>query len=284
MTFEYKEIYPKIWVFKNPWTDIDLLTQTIKDSEQNPEGSALKWHGWYTFGKEADQFDHTVLSSERTHLERSFYDEIIEVFNKTTTQYAETFGVPIDMEAESFNEEEDGLVKMWKRMGPSICKYEVEGGIEESDLAMHVHTDYQRDYHDFRGYKFTLTCTMYLNGDYEGGGLTFLADNKTFYYKPEKGDVLVFPAGDPDFLSDDGQFYMHGVEKVKVAPKYFIRNHWVRFYPGSPGWLENEKLYGKDIWKEMEIARTKAERTAGVYQTINYDELKKLERIDLNAI
>ena len=49
MSLQYKEIYPKIWVFKNPWQDVDLLTQTIIDSEQNPEGSALNWHGWYTF-------------------------------------------------------------------------------------------------------------------------------------------------------------------------------------------------------------------------------------------
>ena len=43
-------------------------------------------------------------------------------------------------------------------------------------------------------------------------------------------------------------------------------------------------IYGKEIWKEMEIARTKEERKSGVYQTIDYDELKKLERINLNAI
>ena len=113
MTFKYKELYPKIWVFKNPWQDIDLLTQVIKDSESNPEGSALKWHGWYTFGKEADQFDNTVLSSERTQLEKTFYDEIIEVFNKTTTQYADTLGVPIDIDAKSFNEEDNELVQMF---------------------------------------------------------------------------------------------------------------------------------------------------------------------------
>jgi hypothetical protein len=95
---------------------------------------------------------------------------------------------------------------------------------------------------------------------------------------------LLFPAGDPDFLSDAGQFYMHGVEKVKGTPKYFVRNHWVRFYPGSKEWLENEKLYGKEIWKEMEIARTKEERKSGVYQTIDYEEMKKLERINLNDI
>jgi ferredoxin-thioredoxin reductase catalytic subunit len=284
VTLQYKEIYPKIWVFKNPWEDIDLLTKTIIDSEQNPEGSALNWHGWYTFGKEADQFNHSATSSERTQLEKRFWDELIEIFNKTTNQYAETFGVPIDLDAQVFNEEDESMTQLWKRMGPSICKYEVDGGIEESDLAMHVHTDYQRDYHDFRGYKFTFTCTMYLNGDYEGGGLTFLVDNKTFYYKPEKGDVLLFPAGDPDFLSDAGQFYMHGVEKVKGTPKYFVRNHWVRFYPGSEEWLKNEKLYGKEIWKEMEIARTKEERKSGVYQTIDYEEVKKLERINLNDI
>ena len=38
------------------------------------------------------------------------------------------------------------------------------------------------------------------------------------------------------------------------------------------------------IWKEMEIARTKKERTEGKYQSIDYNEVKKLERINLNDI
>ena len=46
----------------------------------------------------------------------------------------------------------------------------------------------------------------------------------------------------------------------------------------------NSELYGQEIWKEMEIARTKKERTEGKYQSIDYNEVKKLERINLNDI
>jgi len=284
MTLEYVEIYPKIFVFKNPWKDIDLLVETIKKSEEEPEGSALHWKGWYTFGKEADQFDHSVVESDRKQTELKLWNEIIEVFHETTSYYANKFNIPVDKDKKVFNKDAGTEDFMWKLMGPSICKYDVGAGIEDEDLAMHVHTDYQREYHDFRGYKFAFTCTMYLNDDYEGGGVEYLVDNKALYYKPEKGDVLIFPAGDPDFLSDQGEYYMHGVKKVAVNPKYFIRNHWVRFYPGSKEWLENEELYGKEMWKEMEIARTKKERTEGKYQSLNYDEIKKLERIILNDI
>jgi hypothetical protein len=284
MTLEYTEIYPKIFVFKNPWKDIDLLIETIKKSDEEPEGSALHWKGWYTFGKEADQFDHSVPESDKKQVELNIWNEIIEVFHETTSHYSNKFNIPIDKDAKVFNKDSGTEDFMWKMMGPSICKYDVEAGIDGEDLAMHVHTDYQREYHDFRGYKFTFTCTMYLNDDYEGGGVEYLVDGKSLYYKPEKGDVLIFPAGDPDFLSDQGEYYMHGVRKVKVNPKYFIRNHWVRFYPGSKEWLENEQLYGQEIWKEMEIARTKKERTEGKYQSIDYNEVKKLERINLNDI
>jgi hypothetical protein len=38
MTLEYKEIYPKIFVYSNPFKDINLLTKTIIESETNPEG------------------------------------------------------------------------------------------------------------------------------------------------------------------------------------------------------------------------------------------------------
>lgn len=285
MTLEFEELYPKIFVYRNPWSNIDLVTNTIIESEKNPEGSILsEWKQWYTFGKEVNMLEYQDKpDDERTRREKAVWDEVIDVFYKTTQHYSEHHGLPIEKDKFVYNEMENGDVELWKRMGPSICKYEEASGIDEPlfDLSMHVHTDYQVEYVDNRGYKFVLTCTMYLNDDYDGGGLEFLVGgNKLFYYKPKKGDVLLFPAGDPNYLSDDNELYMHGVKKCYRSPKYFIRNHWTRFFPGTEEWQANEKIYGKEAWAEMELQRVKDGRKNGAYQSIDYAKvLAEAERI-----
>lgn len=278
MSLNFEEIYPKVYVYKNPFKDLDLLKKVVIESEQNPEGSLLKdWKGWYTFGKEVNMlnFDEDT-NSQRNQEEREMWNDVVDVFYATTQHYSEIHNVPIEKDKFVNDPVEQKDMKLWQLMGPSICKYEVGGGIDDNDvdLAMHMHTDYQQEYEDHRGYKFTVTCTMYLNGDYEGGGLEFLVGgNKLFYYKPEAGDVLVFPAGDPNYLSEPGELYRHGVKKVYGNPKYFIRNHWQRYYLGSDEWLKQEAIYGKDVWAQMESERTKEERKNGKYQTLDYREI-----------
>lgn len=285
MNLEFEEIYPKIFVYKNPFKNIELLKKVVIESENNPEGSLLgDWKGWYTFGKEVNMLNFTDKpNDERNKQEREMWDDVVDVFYATTQHYSEIHNVPIQKDKRVYNNVEDEDMLLWRMMGPSICKYEVDSGINDTgfDLAMHMHTDYQIEYETHRGYKFTVTCTMYLNDDYEGGGIDFLVgDNKLFYYKPKAGDVLVFPAGDPNYLSEPGELYRHGVRKTYVNPKYFIRNHWQRFYEGSPEWLEQESVYGKDVWHQMEVERTKEERKNGKYQTLDYDYiLNNAERI-----
>lgn len=285
MNLDFEEIYPKIFVYKNPWKDINLVTKTIIDSEINPEGSILSdWHSWYTFGKEVNMLNfENKLENERTKLEKEVWEEIKDVFYKTTQHYSEIHNVPIEKDAIVYDEVENKEMNLWQLMGPSICKYEEGAGIEEDvfDLAMHMHTDYQKEYENNRGYKFTVTATMYLNDNYAGGGLDFLVgENKLIYYKPEAGDVLVFPAGDPNYLSEPGELYRHGVRKAYGSPKYFIRNHWQRYYIGSKEWLEQEKIYGKENWSVMERARIKEGINSGEYQPLNYYDIKQnAERI-----
>lgn len=285
MSLEFKEIYPKIFVYSNPFKDIDLLTKVVVESETSPEGSLLSdWKGWYTFGKEVNMLNfNDKLNDERNILEKQMWDDIIDVFHKTTQHYSEIHNVPIEKDKLVYNDVEEKEMKLWQMMGPSICKYEVNSGIDDPifDLAMHMHTDYQAEYEHNRGYKFTVTATMYLNDDYEGGGLDFLVgDNKLFYYKPKAGDVLVFPAGDPNYLSEPGELYRHGVRKTYGTPKYFIRNHWQRFYEGSKEWLEQEKIYGKEAWAELERARIKEGINSGAYQPLDYAKINEIaERI-----
>lgn len=70
--------------------------------------------------------------------------------------------------------------------------------------------------------EFALTCTMYLNDNYEGGEVCFKTNGEDYVYKPQAGDVMVFPSGHPDLLSEDG-VCLHGVRKITEGLKYFVR-------------------------------------------------------------
>jgi predicted 2-oxoglutarate/Fe(II)-dependent dioxygenase YbiX len=56
-----------------------------------------------------------------------------------------------------------------------------------------------------------LSLLLYLNEDFEGGGLTFV--NFNFHFRPKAGDLLVFP-------SDNR--YEHQAEKVEAGLRYCI--------------------------------------------------------------
>jgi hypothetical protein len=285
MELEFEEIYPKIRVYKNMWKDIENLTNIVIESEKNPEGSAFYgsgqetssgWKQWYTFGKEADMFNYQINETDRVAQERKCIEEINDVFFKVTEHYALEYNVPIEKEKMFFDETLQQSTELWRKIGPSICKYDTQSGLDDPvfDLAMHMHTDYQKELEHNRGYKFTLTCTMYLNDDYDGGGLDFLVgDNILFLYKPKAGDVIVFPAGDPNYLSDPGELYRHGVRKCYNNPKYFIRNNWSRYYPGSKEWLDQEAIYGQESWAQMELERVKEGRRNGMYQPLDYQKI-----------
>jgi hypothetical protein len=142
-------------------------------------------------------------------------------------------------------------------------------------LSMKYHTDYDFIRADEPGDKFAITCTMYLNDDYEGGEMWFNlgaepadsygeepAPGEILKYKPEAGDVLVFPSGHPDVLSEES-VYFHAVSRTsrsetKNSDKFFIRSYHLSQYEGNPEWLLNQEKYGNDNWEKMELERIKA--------------------------
>ena len=140
-------------------------------------------------------------------------------------------------------------------MGPSYCRYDQNvirnEGDSEGPLTMTYHTDYQWAEYDSPKPKFALTCTMYLNDDYEGGDVIFKVKNKKDkkIYKPKSGDVVVFPSGHPDLLSENGT-YFHGVKEISKKDKYFIRYFYM--LPGKPSedWLYLKEKYGNN-WENM---------------------------------
>jgi hypothetical protein len=262
---EHEEFYPKILVYKNLFKDLEKTMRVLKRSEDESEQDPAKrnsmfnsWHDWYIFGLELDQWNlGRTEESEQTKEESEVLNEIIENFYKVVFNYTSQHEIPN---------------KKWFRMGPSICKY--IGGVSQDgpadDLVMHYHSDYQLENIDEPGHKFGITVTMYLNDDYTGGEVDFLIDNKVKMFTPKAGDIMVFPAGNPEVLTDVTPYY-HGVKKITEGNKYFIRCNWVYYYPGTPEWHANKEKYGDQLWEEMERERKNKQRELGLFHVIPKD-------------
>lgn len=259
-----EEFYPKITIYKNLISNPQKAVEILKRAESDPSSSLFNgWSDWYTFGTNCDTFQigyerdgdmSTIhawnIQTEQHQEEYDFFIETINAFMESTKLYMQKY---------NFEKPKD-----WFFMGPSYCKYNPDSGITE-ELAMHYHSDFQLEHVERPGHKFAITCTMYLNDDYEDGGVDFYVNNKLIYYKPVAGDVMVFPAGNPDIMTEDGERFYHGVKKCKKNPKYFIRMNWVYHYFGSEKWHEGIEKYGEQLWLEMDEERRSSERKKGIY-------------------
>ncbi len=247
-----EKLEDNIYVYRGLLTKHKRAVEIFKESEKNPESSVMykDWRPWSRFGSyvweigQAPSSDNIDLAGVYNE-EKEILDEINEAFFYATNRYLE--------------EHDKAVGDDWIIMGPSISKYDHENpenpgsGIE--GLEMVYHTDYVTLEGDWPGNKFILTCTMYLNDDYDGGDITFMLPNKKIIdYKPSAGDVLVFPSGHPELLSENGK-YLHGVKTVSKADKYLIRCFYQKPFSGNPEWLANQEKYGKDVWMKMENER-----------------------------
>lgn len=234
-------IYPKVVVYKNTLPNAKKYVDLLKFSEsQNAKYNFIEWENWYGFGKfmnigMPDKEDllnaNTVDEYELNQVE--FINDITTIFHKVTEDYIKEYNIQLPN---------------WVCGGLSICKYDETAG--HNEYAMHYHTDYRTGDEEKPGDKFAITCTIYLNDDYEGGGLKFLRDDNgdVVDYKPEAGDIVVFPSGDP--LTGTSHYY-HAVDKISKNNKYFIRCFWMYHYEGSEQWHKNVEKYGKETWEKM---------------------------------
>lgn len=249
---EIKELYPKVVVYSGLYKDPQKIIDYYRANNT--------WDQWFIYGDittltnkdylfdkfpSKEEWQHKAIDSDDTMSKE--YSEVLTAFYEATSHYRENFPI------------EDPL--NWKFTAPAICMYKTDGGAD-TNVGLFYHTDFQQERAAAPGPKPFLTCTMYLNDDYEGGEIKFRIlkengiDYDSFKYKPKAGDVLVFPSRAP---------YYHGVNKTTVGQKYFVRTFWQYAYPGSPEWLEGQEKYGQEKWAEMEKERERIERNSGRY-------------------
>lgn len=215
---DFEILTNKIHVYKNLLNDYNELVAILKNSELNPEASFFfkDWQPWSKFGTyvfdlgKDDQMKEEDISKniDLYNREKYFVNKVNANFNIATDHYLSYYNIKKD--------------KDWQKMGPSFAKYTCDNlFFEKNENAMVYHTDYQKGKKNEEK-NFAITCTMYLNDDYEGGDLLFKIKDKIIPYKPKSGDVMVFPSGHPNILSEDCQ-YEHAVTKVSKKDKHFIR-------------------------------------------------------------
>lgn len=250
-------LYPKINIYKNLIPHAKEFVELLKYSEESNEPKTYfeEWDKWYVFGR----YMKVPLSKKVTKQPVTEYEKKQIQFGE---EISNAFFTAVEDYIKENNIQEPGK---WDYMGLSVCKY--NPNIDDGrTLAMHYHTDYVAGRSQEPGFKFVITCTIYLNDEYEGGGISFLVDESgdntgnVISYKPVAGDVLVFPSGVPG-----GELYYHGVEKITSGYKYFVRCFYGYNYEGSEEWHKNKEFYGEEIWKEMEEERYKKELNAGMW-------------------
>ncbi len=260
---EAVEIYPKILVYKNMFKDISHSYKVLLDSlVENEDRLFSPWSQWSIFGdylspiapefKMDDKYGNFKNMEAKTltqENQKNFGIEMMENFHLVTEDYIKRYSIDIDLDAKSIDENGFAL-PTWRWTGGTIGKYHIS--TEDSPVGMRYHSDYQRERGYAPGYKFVITCTIYFNDNYDGGEIDFAMGNKLVKYKPEAGDLLVFPSGHPDYLTEEGIPYLHGVMPSYKNHKFLSRMYWQKYEKGTDEWYAKEKEFGKEVWESMQ--------------------------------
>lgn len=229
------KIHELVYVY-NVIDSPEKIINEINYGKNNPDDSVhfKDWKKWNDIGEYIVNLHYRLHNryNERSKNEFQIIKYITQLFYDTTNHYLEDKGIEVD--------------PGWNVMGPNFCKYDKDSKfdywchldhapeeIKKEELSMVYHTDYVYADRYESGNKFILTCTMYLNDDYDGGDLKFNIGDDWFSYKPKAGDIVVFPAGHPDLLADKGVVF-HGVGRVDKADKYLVRCFYQKYTQGLP--------------------------------------------------
>ena len=266
LDLEHKELYKYIVVYKNTYKDIKNTFNVLEQSTSNDEDRLIgKWEKWSYFGEyihpitysPSDDLRYRGLEKidPKTENEKIHKDILMEIYNNfyaTSYHYFKKYNLDIDLETMVKNKN-DGNEMLWQISGPSIAKYDKNyplNKVDKKSLAMFYHSDFIREPMDSEGWKFAITVLTYFNDDYEGGEIQFAIGNKLLTYKPEAGDILIFPSGHPDMLTEDNNVYLHAVLGLNGGNnKYLSRMYWKKYSSGSSEWHDGINKYGKEEWK-----------------------------------
>ena len=260
LSLEYKEIYPLIHVYQGLLEDHIKLAEIMKNSEKESKGRYYlrDWTPWFVFGTYADE-KRFGDDADRTHTmygnEEYLCQRVKEANNSAISHYIGKHN--IDLPKGSYI-----TVPNYAKYIPGITVGIHENAMEDGSdrvLNMNYHTDYAIGEWYWPHDKFFITCTTYINDDYDGGELRFFVDGNIIEYKPKAGDIVVFPSGSP--LYPGNHPYFHAVGQVENGEKFFTRAYVKHTWFITDEWLAGEQEHGKEEWPEVAKTLIKEDNT-----------------------
>jgi hypothetical protein len=246
-------------MFKDVSKSYKVLTDSFIETEDR---LFSPWTQWSIFGdylnpiipnfSMSDKFGNIKDIETTTEIQESqknFVIEMLENFHLVTEDYIKRHNINVDLNKTSVDEF-GNTVHTWRWTGGTVGRYHIS--TDSEPVGMRYHSDYMREQGSSPGYKFVITCTIYFNDDYEGGEVDFVMGDKLVKYKPEAGDLLVFPSGHPDYLTEEGKPYLHGVMPSYNNNKFLARMYWQKYQKGTDEWYEKEAEFGKEVWAKMQ--------------------------------
>jgi hypothetical protein len=241
LDFEYEEIHDFIFVYKNLLPNHEEIYRSLRESkERNSDANFYRqWTPWYTFGLMALVQDSNG-DPEVSNFERQCYQEATTAIHEAMRHYQRVNGI-----SDPNTGEELPVLTM---PGPCIYREHSSDGNSDDPKAMSYHVDFIPETVNFPGEKFMITSCTYPNDDYEGGEIEFWADGKAIKYKPNAGEILVFPSGNPLFPGN-GRPYFHSVCPTGAGEKWLFRAFGKYVDPQTPEWAAGVEQYGEEEWK-----------------------------------
>ncbi len=282
---------PFVTLYKNAIKNPKDFLDIIESSENaNPENSIENsWGAWDNFGVKANLHDIHNQSNKNTHPELNILDEFTELINagldeyinywiteknvdmyKTTNpEHWKTIFPPfvknwnyrsnlVDL-VEDFESCETVMTASgnpgWISSGIDILKHK-ENTSDKFAIGYHIDTDGSID---TPGPKTVLTATIYINDDYDGGGVSYLNefDGTIVNYKPSAGDLVIFPSSKP--------FFHAALPLSGDKPKYLARKFLRWKSIGSEAWQNEIKENGEQFTLKLHTEKRKIESAMGYY-------------------
>jgi hypothetical protein len=282
-----QQLMPFVVLYKNALKDPDKILEIAKMSEKRE--NALKgetvWEDWYDFGIQA-QFQK---SSRNSDPEIELFNTLDELINAGYSEYIKEWVTEENLKIYRSNNHDHwkevfgGIVTDWnyKKSGTvleedfetctDVMNVDGDSGWIETSISISKHNPntnkkYAIGYHlDSSGEIITpgpkaiLTATIYLNDDYDGGGVSFLNEfeDTIINYKPEAGDLMIFPSAKP--------FFHAALPLSGGVPKYFARHFLTWKHVGSEEWQNGVKEHGEYFFSKLYTEIRKRENAMGFY-------------------
>ena len=244
--FTYVEIGSFIRVYKNLLPENSLLRWSLDKMVDANSSDYLysEWEDWYVFGKYSHENNLTgeTLKVDATLVqELGLHRSINDATKMAMAHYVGDYKIPLPEKSFMTN--------------VSLAFYNdgVDISSDSTNMAMNFHSDYVFPSHGWPGEKFLITVTTYINDDYEGGEIVFLHENTLLTYKPQAGDIIVFPSGNPIWPQNSP--YLHQVKTPLNGRKYILRS-FLKYIDDSPSqeWIDGINLHGEEEYKRICMA------------------------------